>query len=112
MKLKAINKNREFNKAYKKGKSYVSSLLVVYVIKSRYPFLRLGITTSKKVGNAVKRNRARRLLKESFRLLDVDKNLNLDIILVARSKTPYSDMNKVKKEMQKLLKQAGVLLDD
>ena len=60
MKLKAVNKNKEFLRAYRRGQSFVGSLVVVYVLKNRYGFTRFGVTSSKKIGNAVKRNRARR----------------------------------------------------
>ena len=111
MKLKAISKNYEFKRGYKRGKNFVSPLVVCYVVKNRYKYLRVGITTSKKIGNAVKRNRARRLIRESFRLLNLDHTLGYDIIIVARSKTTYSNMQKVKKEIENHLKEAGIIND-
>ncbi len=109
MKFKAIKENRDFKKGYKKGESYISSLAVIYVIKNRYNHLRIGITASKKIGNAVKRNRARRLIKESVRLLDIDKSLGYDLIFVARSKTTFSNMQRVKNEIEYNLKKAGII---
>jgi ribonuclease P protein component len=109
MKLKAVNQNREFLRAYKRGKGYVDSLLVMYVIKNRYGFTRFGITSSKKVGNAVKRNRARRVLRQSVRNIGFDMTQGYDIILVARAKTAYVKQQQVEAQLRVLAKQAGLI---
>lgn len=110
MKLKAVNKNKEFIRAYRKGQSYVDSLVVMYVIKNRYGFARFGVTSSKKVGNAVKRNRARRLIRESVRKLNFDKTKSVDIILVPRGKTPYVKQGQVQSQLEAMAQKAGLLL--
>lgn len=112
MKLKAVNQNREFLRAYKKGKGFVDSLVVMYVIKNRYGFTRFGITSSKKVGNAVKRNRARRVLRQSVRNIGFDMTQGYDIILVARAKTAYVKQQHVEAQLRVLAKQAGLIEND
>ena len=62
-------RNNEFRRAYTRGKSSVSPVLVVYSLKNRRGLVRVGITTSKKIGNAVQRNRSRRVIREAFRQL-------------------------------------------
>ena len=57
-----MKENRDFRRVYARGRSYVSPSLVTYVLKNRNAALRVGITTGKKVGNAVKRSRSRREL--------------------------------------------------
>ena len=109
MKLKAVNQNREFLRAYKRGKGYVDSLLVMYVIKNRYGFTRFGITSSKKVGNAVCRNRARRVIRASVRGLDFDMTQSVDIILVARAKTAHVKQQVVESQLRILAEKAGLL---
>ncbi len=109
MKFKAISQNRDFKRGYKKGESYISPLVVCYVIKNRYNHLRIGITASKKIGNAVRRNRARRLIRESVRLLNLDKNKGYDLIFVARSKTTYSNMQNVQRDIKNHLIKAGII---
>ncbi len=109
MKLKAVNKNKEFVRAYRRGQSYVGNLVVLYVIKNRYGFTRFGITSSKKIGNAVKRNRARRLLRASVRALPFDMSRSVDIILVPRGKTPYSKQQLVQAQLETLAQKAGLL---
>lgn len=53
-----IKENRDFRRIYTRGKSYVSPVVVTYVLKNRSQNVRVGITTGKKTGNAVKRNRS------------------------------------------------------
>ena len=61
-----IKENRDFRRAYAKGKALVCPYAVVYVLKNRCDNIRLGITTGKKIGNAVKRNRAKRVIRAAF----------------------------------------------
>ena len=56
-------RNNDFRRLYARGKSYVTPVVVIYVMKNRTKNLRVGITTSKKIGNAVLRNRSRRVIR-------------------------------------------------
>ena len=109
MKFKAINKNKEFIRGYKKGTSTVTPMFVSYVLKNRYGHTRIGITASKKIGCAVKRNRARRVIREALRSLDLDMSQNWDIILVARSKTARAKSYEVAPLLKQRLTEAGVI---
>ncbi len=110
-KIVAINENRDFKRVYAKGKSYVSPVLVTYICKNKGHHLRIGITASKKIGNAVKRNRSRRVIRAAFQsfLPLIDKNRNLDLIFVARAKTPFVKSTVVQKAMAHHLKEAGLI---
>ena len=100
-KIVAVNENRDFRKAYAKGRSTVSPILVTYVSKNRGLHLRVGITASKKIGNAVQRNRSRRVIRAALRELwpRLDHNRNVDLIFVARGKTPFVKSTAVEKVM-------------
>ena len=100
-----LNENKDFRRIYAKGKSYVSSSVITYVSKNRCK----QITTSKKIGNAVQRNRARRLIRESVRHLTEDIKDGYDFVFVARAKTPFVKCPEVQRSMRKQLKEAGVL---
>ena len=63
----ALKQNHEFRRLYSKGKSAVSPYFAIYCRKTKRPNSRLGITTGLKLGNAVKRNRARRRIRELYR---------------------------------------------
>ena len=67
-KEKRLCKNREYQVVYRRGKSYVNRLAVLYVLKrSPKQPARIGFVTGKKIGCAVERNRCRRLMKEVYR---------------------------------------------
>ncbi|MDR0404286.1 MAG: ribonuclease P protein component [Oscillospiraceae bacterium] len=105
-----IKKNRDFHFLYRRGMSCVSDNLVTYVIKRRRSELnRLGITTSKKVGCAVRRNRARRVIKESYRKLLPCMYKGCDVVFVARTRTSSVSSNEIFASMQKHLNRLGCI---
>ena len=104
-----VKENRDFSRAYRRGKSCVSPVLVTYALKVNGTPLRYGITTGKKVGNAVRRSRARRVIRASyFQLFDRLKP-GYVLIFVARGKTPYVKSQVVYSAMRQHLKTLGVL---
>ena len=107
--IATLNKNRDFNRLYSRGKSYVTSSLVLYVLKNRQKKVRIGITTSKKIGNAVQRNRARRVIRESCRKIISNVKPGYDIVLVARKKTSQVKCDVVLKSLTKMLGEANLL---
>ena len=82
-----LKENHEFRRLYQKGASAVSGCVVVYCRKNKLGHNRLGITVSVKLGHAVVRNRARRRLREVYRLHLDELKPGYDIILVARGRT-------------------------
>lgn len=104
-----LNQNSDFRRAYGRGKSYASAALVTYVVKNRVGYCRYGITTGKKIGNAVERNRARRVIRAAFCQLSPEITGSFDIVFVARSKTKYVKSTAVKKVMLEHLCSAGVM---
>ena len=95
--------------AYRRGRSCVSPVLVTYALKAKNNSLRYGITTGKKVGNAVKRSRARRVIRASYYQLFEQLKPGYIIIFVARGKTPYVKSQVVYKAMRQHLKTLGIL---
>ncbi len=104
-----VNKNRDFKRVYARGKSLASPCLVTYVMKNKLGETRAGITTSKKTGNAVSRNRARRIIRAAFSFLREKTEKGFDIVFVARAKTSFVKMQVVLKDMEFHLKKLGVL---
>ena len=104
-----INKNRDYNRVYSKGRSKACFELVTYVLKNRMKVTRMGITTSKKIGNAVNRNRARRIIREAYRQVKDNVKIGYDIIFVARKKTCEIKMNVVKEKMKYHLEKLGII---
>lgn len=104
-----LKENRDFIRLYRKGKCFVSPALVTYVLKNRSETKRYGITTSKKIGKAVQRNRARRVIRAALYNLYSDIIPGYDIVFVARGKTPYVKSDIVEKEMKEHLQKAKIL---
>lgn len=80
----SLKKNRDFQKVYRNGTSKANRYLVMYVLENQYMKNRLGISVSKKVGNSVVRHRVTRLIRESYRLHEMEFDKGLDIVVVAR----------------------------
>ena len=105
-----LKQNTDFRRAYGRGKSFSEPALVTYVLKNnRAGVCRVGITTGKKIGNAVMRNRCRRVIAAAFRELEGEISGNWDIVFVARYKTGVSKSTKVREIMRKQLKSEGVI---
>ena len=104
-----LNKNHLFRQLYTKGKTLQSPLLVVAYRKTKSGRIRMGITASKKIGNAVARNRARRVIKEAYRLLEDQLIPGWDLVFIARSKTTRVKMQAVQREMHRQLIHAGMI---
>ena len=110
MRFPTITRNNDFRRAYGRGKSFVGYSLVVYVVKNRNLGTRVGITSSKKIGNAVQRNRARRVIRAAVDMVVPREGVgNVDLILVARSSTAAQKSTQVAALLKKLLTRAGML---
>ena len=104
-----LTRNNDFRRIYARGKSYVDSSLVTYVTKTGRDEIKIGITAAKKVGCAVKRNRARRLIKAAYTHLEPRVKKGYHIVFVARALTPRVKMQQVLRAMEKHLCTAGIL---
>ena len=104
-----LKNNSDFRRLYNRGKSFASPLVVTYVLKNRTGNVRIGITTGKKIGKAVMRNRSRRLIRAAFYELQEQIKPGFDLVFVARSKTPFVKSYDVLRAMKKELKDAGVV---
>lgn len=81
----SLKKNQDFQKVYKRGKSYANKYLVMYVFQNGMNKNRLGISVSKKVGNSVVRHRLTRLIRESYRLNEEKFHSGWDMVVIARA---------------------------
>ena len=107
-----LKENYEFRRLYQKGASAVSGPMVIYCRKNKLGHNRLGITVSVKLGGAVVRNRARRRLREVYRLNEQAFAKGLDIVVVARSKCIGAEFEKLTAAYLHLAKKAGILRED
>ena len=104
----SLKQNHEFRRLYNKGKSAVSPYFVIYCRKTGRPGNRLGITTSVKLGNAVKRNRARRRIRELYRVGERNLLTGYDIVIVARTRVIYGRHADLVRSFGQLTKKLGL----
>lgn len=109
MKIVKLKENREFRRVYNKGKSFVCPFFVVYINKNRNDGVRLGITVGKKIGNAVKRNRAKRVITAAFSTVCPKINSGFDFVIVARTRILSVKSTEVTSCLVNILNSFGVL---
>ena len=109
MKKPDVIRNREdFDNLYRRGKSSGSRYVVVLYIKNKLDYNRKAFLASKKVGNSVARNRARRLMKEAFRKTEGELPTGYDLLFIARNTIIDAKCDDVLKSMKGAFKRAGL----
>lgn len=111
-KIISLCKNFEFQRLYRRGKSVVKPAFVLYFVKGREGQIRLGLTAGKKVGNAVCRNRAKRRLRELFRIMQPDIKKGYDICIVARTRVLSVPYNKLVSDFKSALSELELIKNE
>jgi ribonuclease P protein component len=109
-KIQALKKNEDFQKVFKKGRSTANRQFVVYVLyQEGQAYDRMGLSVSKKVGNAVTRNRIKRYIREAARAVENHFITGVDCVIIARKQTAEMDFKNMSQSLYHALKRAGVL---
>ncbi len=105
-----IKQGRDFARARTQGKRVVSGCLIAnwLALPAGAP-ARLGVITGRKIGAAVARSRARRLLREAFRLNQLRLAQPLDLVLVARPPINGKSFTEVEKDFLAAMQRVGLL---
>lgn len=123
MKLTAIKENHLYRKTYQGGKRAAAASLCVYVLRDRKSNIlkkanpekkainRVGIAASKKIGGAVERNRAKRVIREAYRLIDASIGVKKGylIVIAARESATVVKMQDAMRDMQYCLRRLDML---
>src|ERR1044071_8561604 len=105
-----IKQGRDFSRLRQEGQRLTTGCLIANWRKlPAGSAMRLGIITSSKIGNAVVRSRARRLLREAFRIHQHDFAEPVDLVLIARSSITEKKLTGVEKDLLTTLGKAGLL---
>ena len=105
----SIKTNGEFRSMYARGKNAAGVYLAVYARRNRSGLLRLGLTVSSKIGNAVVRNRTRRRIREAYRLREEMFSPGYDIVIVARGRAVEAPFEALQRELVALCRKLGAV---
>ena len=108
-KTETIKENRTFRQIYRRGRSAVTPFLVLYCRPNRLGRNRLGSTVSTKLGGAVVRNRARRRLREIYRLAQSELVQGFDIVAVARGRAVDGPYDRLTGAFYRACRELGLL---
>jgi len=97
-----------FQQVRRQGRSYKHPLVILVALPNDLAYSRFGFTASKRIGNAVKRNRARRLMREAVRLRLDDIKPGWDLVFIARKPIVDATFHEVRAACDQLLDQANL----
>ena len=123
MKEYAIKEHHLYNKAFAKGERAVGKLVAVYVLRDyaarrltaahpqKVQFNRVGLSVGKRIGSAVARNRAKRLLREGYRAVKkTGIKTGFLVVLAARDDIKGKKATDVQKELHRLFSKLGMIV--
>lgn len=105
-KIEVIKSNEEFQKVFEKGHSIYGRYLVVYFLHTDLNIIRVGFCVGKKLGNAVIRNRVKRLLREAAKTVFTPDMGGWDILLVAKKSTCQISLSNIIMEIKNIIDKA------
>lgn len=107
-----LKKKKDFQAVYSRGKSHANRFLVLYVLKTANLSGRVGFAAGKKLGNAVVRNRVKRILRECYRLHQHELEEGAALLLVGRRAAAEAHCRDVEKAFLALAKRAGIMAQE
>lgn len=104
----SITKNYEYQQVFQNGTSVATRTFVLYQLNTKQSENRAGFIVSKKVGNAVTRNRVRRLMRESYRLYAGKLRRGYDLVFIARPAAAKISFMQAAADMERVLQRGGL----
>lgn len=104
-----IRKRDDFIRIQRSGRKVAAAHCLALFLPACQEWTRLGLTVSKQVGNAVARNRVKRLLREAFRLHKDVVPRGLDVVIIARSSAAQVGLTEIVADLQSIGQRAARL---
>ncbi len=105
-----LRRNRDFERVRARGRSWPSRTVVLSAVENGIGANRYGFAVGKRVGGAVERNRAKRLLREATRSLHPRMRQGFDVVLIARNSVgPATTADEVAADLERVALRAGLL---
>lgn len=105
-----LTKKKDFRRTYDQGQSLAHPLLVLYYRKKADPIgPRIGISVSKKIGNAVIRNKTKRRIRAAIRPFLLQLSDDCDLIFIARAKIKQATYPEIERSMKNLLERSKLI---
>ncbi|NJP38850.1 ribonuclease P protein component [Alkalicoccus luteus] len=105
-----LQKNEDFQTVFRSGSSAANRQFVVYQLRrDAQEHIRIGLSVSRKLGNAVRRNRIKRLMKEALRPMVADLKQNCDVVIIARKPAADMELDEMKKSLRHVMKVAKLV---
>lgn len=101
-----INRSRQYSFIYKSGRRHVGKYLILFVVRNHIQENRFGIVTSKKTGNAVTRNKAKRQIREVIRKNRLGLPQGYDLAVVARYNIREASFEQIESDFVRLIRKA------
>jgi ribonuclease P protein component len=107
-----LTRSTDIKRVRRSGKPYAHPLMVLYALTAEGYAKHVGVSAGLAVGNAVKRNRAKRLLRAAMNDLIPVIIPGFDLLLIARAPLPAANVHQAREALTSLLKRAGLLSPD
>lgn len=105
-----LRRRKDFDAVFERGQLLANRFLVLRSLPNQLPHNRYGFVTSRRLGNAVVRNRVRRRLREAVRALPT--RPGRDVVVSARPTAAQADFHQLKSAIASLFARAGILAED
>ena len=108
--IKTLKLNYEFKNVFNKGKFYIGNQVIIYIMKNKLEYNRLGIAVSSKLGKAYMRNRVKRVIRAAYQNNYKNIKQGYDIVIIWNKKAEVIDLSYqiINKDIEKIFLNSGI----